>query len=321
MSNVLVTGVSGLLGSSIVALYKKLGNHNIIGVSRDKLSQRDIKHLGLEGITWCQGSITDYNFIHRVITDYEIEFVYHLAAQSIVRICETNPINAFDTNVLGTVNILEACRNANSIKGIIVSSSDKYYGQLKDLPYKEEMKPSPKGIYEVSKTCTDLIAQSYGRNFNLPLIIVRSCNLFGPRDLNLSRLIPGSIIRILNNESPVIYKDVKDYIREFIYVDDAARMLYELINVASKYRGEAVNLGSGFYLQIKHLVYRLIKLLGSDLEIKFPVKDNPFFEIDKQYLDLTKLHSMIGEQKLKTNENLDQCLLDTIQWYKKYLDI
>lgn len=314
-----MTGVSGLLGTSVVSLYKNL-NSNIIGVSRDKLSQRDIKHLGLQDITWCQGSITDYNFIHRVITDYEIEYVYHLAAQSIVRICETNPINAFDTNVTGMINVLESCRNANSIKGIICMSSDKYYGQLEDLPYREDMKPDPKGIYEVSKTCTDLICQSYGRNFYLPLIIIRACNLFGPRDLNLSRLIPGSIIRILNNESPIIYSDVKDYIREFIFVDDAAEILYKLINIADKHKGKAVNLGSGFYLQIKHLIYRLIKLFGSDIEIKFPVKENPFFEIDKQYLDLTKLHSMIGKQKLKTNENLDGCLLDTIKWYKKYLN-
>lgn len=315
-----MTGVSGLLGTSVVAFYKKLDSHNIIGVSRDKLSQRDIKHLGLEDITWCQGSITDYNFIHRVITDYEIEYVYHLAAQSIVRICETNPINAFDTNVLGTVNVLESCRNANSIKGIICISSDKYYGQLKDLPYKEDMKPNPKGIYEVSKTCTDFVAQSYGRNFDLPLIIVRGCNLFGGRDLNLSRLIPGSIVRILNNESPVIYEDVKDYVREFIYVDDAAEILYELINVADRYRGEAVNLGSGVYLPIKEIIYKLIKLFDSDLKIEFPVKENPFFEIDKQYLDLTKLHSMIGNKRLWTNANIDMCLNKTINWYKGYLN-
>ncbi len=315
-----MTGVSGLLGTSVVDLYKNLGNHNIIGVSRDKLSQRDIEHLGLEDTTWCQGSITDYNFIHRVITDYEIEYVYHLAAQSIVRICEKNPIDAFNSNVLGTVNVLESCRQVKTVKGIICISSDKYYGQLKNLPYTENMKPSPKGVYEVSKTCTDLICQSYGQNFNLPLIVVRGCNLFGPRDLNFSRIIPGSIIRILNNESPIIYSDVKDYVREFIFVDDAAGILYELINVANIYKGEAVNLGSGVYLPIKEIIYKLIKLLDSDLEIEFPVKENPFFEIDKQYLDLTKLHNMIGNKRLWTNTDIDMCLNKTIEWYKRYLN-
>ena len=145
-----------------------------------------------------------------------------------------------------------------------------------------------------------MVIESYGQNFDLPLIIVRGANLFGPRDLNLSRLIPGSIVRILNNESPILYEDVKDYVREFLYVDDAADILYDLIHVADKYKGEAVNMGSGIYLPIKDLVYKLIKLMGSNVDIKFPVKENPFFEIDKQYLDLTKLHSMIGNRKLWT---------------------
>ncbi len=319
MSNILVTGCSGLLGSAIVNLYKN-SKDNIIGVSRDQLSKRDIQYLGLEDITWCQGSITDYNFIQRVITDYEVDYAYHLAAQAIVRICEKNPINTFDVNIMGTVNVLEACRHAKTIKGIICISSDKYYGQLPDLPYTEDMNPNPKGIYEVSKTCTDFICRSYGQNFDLPLIIVRGANLFGPRDLNLSRLIPGSIVRILNNESPILYEDVKDYVREFLYVDDAADILYDLIYVADKYKGEAVNMGSGIYLPIKDLVYKLIKLMDSNVEIKFPVKDNPFFEIDKQYLDLTKLHSMIGSKKLQTNIDIDECLIKTIKWYRNFLN-
>ena len=318
MSNILVTGCSGLLGTAIVNLYKN-SKDNIIGVSRDQLSKRNIKHLGLEDITWCQGSITDYNFIQRVITDYEVDYVFHLAAQSIVRICEKNPIDAFNSNIMGTVNVLESCRLAKTVKGIVCISSDKYYGQLPNLPYTEDMTPNPKGIYEVSKTCVDFIGQSYGQNFDLPLIMVRGSNLFGPRDLNLSRLIPGSIVRILNNESPILYSDVKDYIREFLYVDDAAEILYDLIHVADKYKGEAVNMGSGIYLPIKDLVYKLIKLLDSNVEIKFPVKENPFFEIDKQYLDLTKLHSMIGNRRLWTNIDIDECLIKTIKWYREYL--
>ena len=317
MSNVLITGVSGLLGTSIVNLYKK-SNDNVIGVSRDLLSERDIEHLGLKDITWCRGSITDYNFIQRVITDYEIDYVYHLAAQSIVRICEKNPVDAFNSNVMGTVNVLESCRHAKTIKGIICISSDKYYGQLEKLPYTEDMKPSPKGVYEVSKTCTDLIGQSYGRNFDLPLIIVRACNLFVPRDLNLSRLVPGSIVRILNNESPVIYEDVKDYVREFIYIDDAADILFDLMQAAYQYKGEAVNVGSGYYTVVSDLIYNLIELLDSNVEIKFPKKDNPFFEIDKQYLDLAKLHSMIGNKELMTNTYFNGCLLNTIIWYREY---
>ena len=243
-----------------------------------------------------------------------------MSAQSIVRICETNPLDAFNVNILGNTNVLEACRHAKTVKGIICISSDKYYGQLKKLPYTEDMKPSPKGVYEVSKTCTDLIGQSYGKNFDLPVIIVRACNLFGQKDLNLSRLIPGSIVRILNNESPVIYEDVKDYVREFIYVDDAADILFDLMQVADQYKGEAVNVGSGYYTVVSTLIYKLIELLDSNVEIKFLKKDNPFFEIDKQYLDLTKLYNMIGNKELMTNTYFNGCLLNTIIWYREYLD-
>ena len=199
MKRVLVTGGTGFLGSTMVG--KLLDNHDVEYVvvpttnikSKTSLDLADISADKLHLIT---GDVRDYDFVQRLINEYEFDTIFHLGALSEVRKCQSNAKLAYDTNIGGTVNILETAKMSGGISAIVVSSSDKAYGRCR-LPYTEDDPLDGKGIYEASKSCQDLVARSYFYNYDMPVVVTRCSNLYGGTDMNFSRIIPNTIMASL----------------------------------------------------------------------------------------------------------------------------
>ncbi len=321
--NVLVTGIHGFFAPHIAKLLHEKGA-NVIGGYHDikKYSFCDMSGLS-KLITLAHVDINDIDRIKEVINNYEIDFIFHCAAHSIVRACVKNPIGAFSTNIIGTANILEAARLVGGTKGIMCMESDKSYGSFdtNNLPYKETQATKPTSVYEVSKACAGLIAEAYSNNYNLPIFTVRAANLYGPGDMNISRIIPGSILRMLCNKQPILYSGVSNYIREFLHVEDAAYGALRLMEEIDVSRSNIFNIGSSSIHTISEVMELVTNKMPQDLDVQIVKKDPLFKEIEEQYVDFSKLLSVVDEYSARS---LDDGLDDTIEWYtrnQKYLPI
>ena len=303
MKNIFITGAGGFIGQ---ALLKKISTTNhIVGLYFDKTKCcHDKTHVSI------QGDVRDYKLLSRIIGDYEIDTVFHLASQSIVRICHNDPITAYDININGTLALLEACRivGANTVQKILVSSSDKAIGHS-PAPYNEETPFTPKFTYETSKSCQDFITTSYFHTYNVPTIPVRCSNVYGPGDTNFSRLIPRTIRLLKEGRAPVLYNGVEEYEREFIYIDD---VVDAFILLAEKgIAGDPYCVGGTGAYQIKELINIIIQLMNGKIQPVLKQKAGGFKEIQKQYIDASKLKALGWKSKV----NLNQGLLECIKWY------
>ena len=313
--NVFITGGTGFLGSYLV---KKLVNYgaNVTMLVRDYIPQSNI-YVGEEykKVNVVHGTLEDYLLIERTLGEYEIDTIFHLAAQAIVGVANRNPLATFTSNIQGTWNILEAARTSPLIKQVIVASSDKAYGDQEKLPYDENMPLQGMHPYDVSKSCADLIAQTYYETYKLPVCITRCGNLYGGGDLNFNRIIPQSIKSILNNEAPVIRSD-GSFIRDYFYIEDAVDAY---INLAEKVvelnlGGQAFNFSNEIQLTVLELVNKILKIMGSD--IKPIILNQGSNEIIHQYLSAKKARTVLG---WSPNYTIDEGLSKTIEWYKEFL--
>lgn len=306
IKNVLITGGTGFLGSHLVKRVLKTADIVVVptlNIRKDKpLNHHKINN---KKLLLVEGNITNSKFIDQLFNEYEFDTVFHLAAISEVRKCQPNPKLTFDVNIKSTINILESCRKYN-VNSVLLSSSDKAYGSG-NLPYKETNNLNGKSIYEVSKSCMDLISRSYFYNYNLPLVVTRCCNIYGPYDTNSSRIIPNTINRIKQGKNPVIWKGSEEAVREFIYVDDVVDAYLLLVKNINKTKGEAFNVGSGCKISMKNLVEKIISNANVKTTIDYVGKDFP--EINNQYVDTTKIKKFI---KWESKINLDKGLKLTI---------
>ena len=313
---VLVTGATGLQGSWLTRALKNAGA-DVVVLMRDWVPQSELCRSGLlEQVRVVRGEVTDEPLIERVIGEYEINAVFHLAAQTIVTIANRNPLSTLETNIRGTWTVLEACRRSSTVKGIVVASSDKAYGTQAQLPYKEDSPLVGQHPYDVSKSCADLIAQSYAKSYALPVAIARCGNLYGGGDLNWNRIIPGTIRSVIRGEKPVIRSD-GSLTRDYFYVEDGAsaylRLAQKLIETPAL-SGEAVNFSYEQPLSVSDITKQILKLM--DREDLQPVVLNQISnEIPHQYLDATKAKTQIGWQpSFGTEEGLTR----TIRWYREF---
>lgn len=306
--NVFITGATGFLGSWLTS-YLLDRQANIIILLRDWIPQSDlIESDNICDVTTVRGNIEDYPLIERIINEYEIDTVFHLAAQTIVGIANNNPVSTFETNIKGTWNILEACRR-NKTKKLIVASSDKAYGDQKELPYSENYPLAGRHPYDVSKSCADLLCRAYYETYNLPVCVTRCGNFYGGGDLNYNRIIPGTIRSILNNQVPVIRSDGKS-IRDYFYIEDAVLAYITLAENMDKVCGEAFNFSNEIQITVLDLVNKIIKLMGKKIEpIILNEADN---EIKHQYLSARKARELLG---WTPKFSLEEGLKKTIEYY------
>ena len=311
MKRILITGGTGFLGAHILKrILEYVHCEHIVLITTGIKPNNTFAYLNIkcnDKLNIINGDIRDFDFICRLFNEYEFDTVFHLAAISEVRKCQPLPKYAFDVNVCGTLNILEACRiYIKRINAVIVSTSDKAYGSGV-LPYKEDNSLCGKGIYEVSKSVADMIAQSYHTNYNVPVCIIRCCNLFGPGDKNMSRIIPNNLSKIFNNIPPIIWKGSENYTREFIYITDVVDACLSLIDNINTTKGEAFNIGSGNVISIKKVVTSILKLSKTNIlesEIIYEKKDD-FPEIPHQYLDSSKIKKYTGwEAKISFEDGI-----------------
>jgi CDP-glucose 4,6-dehydratase len=310
-----VTGATGLLGGWLVRSLVESGA-DVICLVRDWVPQSLlIRDRLIDKVKLVRGEVRDQALLERILGEYEIDTVFHLAAQTIVGIANRNPASTFETNVAGTWELLEACRRSPLVKQIVTASSDKAYGNHSELPYSEETALNGQHPYDVSKSCADLIAQSYAVTYGLPVVITRCGNFYGGGDLNWNRLVPGTIRSIIRGQRPIIRSD-GSYIRDYFYVEDGAAaymLLTEKLAGNQELRGEAFNFSNETQVSVSELADKIIRLMGSDL--KPNVLNQATNEIRNQYLSAAKAHKVLNWRPLFT---LDEGLEQTINWYKGF---
>ncbi len=314
--SVLVTGATGLVGSWLVKRLKQSGAQ-VVCLVRDWVPQSElVRAKTIDQARVVRGDVCDQHLIERAIGEYEVDTVFHLAAQTIVGIANRNPVTTFEANIQGTWTLLEACRRSPRVKQVAIASSDKAYGAQEVLPYDETAPLQGQYPYDVSKSCADLIAQSYARTYGLPVVITRCGNFYGGGDLNWNRIVPGTIRSILRGERPVIRSDGQ-FVRDYFYVEDGAAaylMLVEKLAADAGLSGEAFNFSYEVRLTVLDLVQQLLTLMGSDLTPD--VRNEASNEIREQYLSSEKARTRLG---WAPEHNLVQGLERTIDWYRQFL--
>ena len=311
-----ITGGTGLVGGWLVKRLREAGAEPVCLV-RDWVPASSLVASGeLQAVTTVRGDVTDQALLERILGEYEIETVIHLAAQTIVGIANRNPVSTFESNVRGTWTLLEACRRSPMVRQIVVASSDKAYGAQAVLPYDEQTPLQGSHPYDVSKSCADLIATTYANTYGLPVTVTRCGNFFGGGDTNFNRVVPGTIRSIIRGERPIVRSDGL-FIRDYFYVEDGAAaymLLAESLARDANIRGEAFNFSNEEGISVLDLIARISSLMGSALQPD--VRDEATNEIREQRLSAAKARQQLGWKPLFS---LDEGLNRTIEWYRKFL--
>ncbi len=310
---VLVTGFEGFLGSNLTKTLVS-SEAKIFGLDK-KVGRRDtiLTKADYKKITVIKGNIANYALLKDVIIKNKINVVFHLAAEAIVGKCNLNPLVTFSTNIKGTWNLLEACRNSKTIKSIIIASSDKAYGTHKKLPYKEDTSLIGNHPYDMSKSCADLIAYTYFHTYNLPVAITRCGNIYGQGDFNFSRIIPDAIRCALTGKTLLIRSDGK-FTRDYVYVDDIVNGYIVLAEKLQKlgFGGEAFNFSNENPITVIKLLNEIKKFNFCGNKLNYKIMNTAKYEIKKQYLSAVKAKRVLG---WRPKYSLEEGLKKTMGYY------
>lgn len=313
---VFVTGATGLVGGWLTKHLLEQGA-SVTALVRDWVPQAEFVRAGMtDRVNVVRGDLSCPELLERVLGEYETEVVFHLAAQTIVGIANRNPLSTFESNVRGTWNLLEACRRSPKVKSVVMASSDKAYGDQTLLPYTEEMPLQGRHPYDVSKSCADLIAQSYAYTFRVPVAITRCGNFYGGGDLNWNRVVPGTIRSVIRGERPIIRSDGK-FVRDYFYVEDGAAaymLLAERMMQNGGLNGTAYNFSNEAQVSVLDLVTKILETMNSNLRPE--IQNQAANEIRHQYLSAERARKELQWRPLFT---LDEGLEKTIAWYREAL--
>ncbi len=314
-----ITGINGALGANI-AKQLVLKGEKVVGLTKNN-QNKGLLHLeNLNGkATFVSGDVCDLDTIQKILKDHQITHIFHCAGFSTIESAHASPLQCFQTNIMGTATVLEAARLNGNIQGILCMESDKSYGNFdfKELPYREHQALKPQGILAASKAATSYVALSYYHNYQLPVFTARASSLYGPGDFNETRLIVGSSFRLLRGESPIIYEGVANNIREFLYIEDAARIITQMMDKVSITAGKAYNVGSGYKYTVREVVEQLTKTSGFDIKPIIKPLTTKAIIITEQFLDCSRMLSILPN-------NITQCLgikeglSKTFSWYKQF---
>ena len=311
----LVTGGRGFAGSWLARALLERGAE-VSSLDREGAVPSGLALHGIEGdVNDVVGDLRDGELVAGLLRDRSVDAVFHLAAQAIVGDANASPVPTFQTNIEGTWVVLEASREAG-VGLVVVASSDKAYGPHEQLPYTEESALQPVFPYDVSKAATDLIARSYWHTYGLPVAITRFANLYGGGDRNFSRLIPETVTAVLDGRSPVIRSDGSPE-RDFLYVEDAASAYLTVADALAGGRagGEAFNAGWGRPHPVREVIDLICELGPGDVEPDYRGTGNPSGEIDRQYLDSTKIREQLGWQPaVELRDGIER----TLEWYSAH---
>ncbi len=312
---VFVTGCTGILGSWLTLALLEAGA-DVVGLIRDRVPLSNLRLSGADQrIIAVDGDIANGDLLERVLNEYEIEVVFHLAAQPLVRLANRAPLGTFDTNIRGTWLLLEACRRSHTVKRIVVASSDKAYGDQEVLPYSEDAPLQGRHPYDVSKSCADLIAQAYYATYKLPVGITRCGNIYGGGDLNWDRIVPGTMRSVLRGEPPVIRSD-GTLQRDYLYVADVVEGYLRLAECLEDpaLHGQAFNFGMDNPQTVLAITQAIIAISDRP-DLQPVVLNQASHEIVKQYLASDKAHRLLGWQ---AQHSLEAGLRKTLAWYREF---
>lgn len=297
---VLITGITGFVGSHLAKRLVTLGAQ-VYGVSRT-----------IQEVNIIKADISNFSAVDKFMKNSGINICYHLAGESLVESGQKDPYNTFKINIGGTLNILESARK-NKLEKIIIASTLHIYGDNK-LPYFEEYSPKPSRPYETSKACADLISQSYAETFSLPVLIPRFANIYGPGDLNFTRLIPKTMKAVVFGISPQMWGG--EAIREYLFIDDAVDSYINLskVDFSSLGNNRVFNFSGGSRISVKDLIRRIIDLSGKNLKIK-KIDDGRNLEVQSQYASSDKAKKILN---WKPKVTLEDGLKKTLNWYTGY---
>jgi CDP-glucose 4,6-dehydratase len=311
---VLVTGCTGVLGSWLTARLADLGA-DVVGLVRDWVPQSQAVRSGtLDRIKVVRGSITDEETVNRVFAEYEIQTCFHLAALTVVGVANRAPVPTFETNIRGTWLLLEAARMWGKVEQMVVASSDKAYGSHDKLPYTEDAPLQGRHPYDVSKSCADLIAQTYANSYKLPVAVTRCANMYGGGDLNWNRIVPGTIRSAILGERPLVRSD-GSMKRDYVYVKDVVNAYLMLAQTmqGGAHTGGTFNFGVDAPITVLEMVSKIVSL--SDHPDLQPVIQNiATNEIQNQYLSSAQAHNVLG---WKPQYTLEDGLKETLTWYQE----
>ncbi len=313
---VLVTGCTGILGSWLTEALVELGA-DVIGLVRDWVPQSQlVLSSTYKRIKVVRGDVTDYVLLERILAEYEVDTIFHLAAQTIVPIANRNPLSTFETNIKGTWLLLEAARRVGTMKRMLVASSDKAYGTHEQLPYTENAPLLACHPYDVSKACAEMLARTYWVTYNLPVATTRCANLYGGGDLNWNRIVPGTMRSVIYGERPIIRSDGSP-MRDYLFVQDAVAgylRLAEILDARDLY-GQAFNFGMDNPQSALDIVQAIIAISDAPHIQPIILNEAPN-EIQAQYLSSEKAKRLLGWEPAFT---LEEALGETLAWYKAFL--
>ena len=315
---VLITGFEGFLGSNLVKALLE---------TKAKIIGMDIKTFRKETILCPQdyrkivvykGSVTNRSLVRDILRKHSINIIFHLAAEAIVGRSHANPLKAFKSNIAGTWEVLEAARLQGNVHAIVVASSDKAYGSHKKLPYREDAPLIANHPYDVSKSCADLITNTYFHTYGLPVAITRCGNIYGPGDFNFSRLIPDAMRSIIFNKALKIRSD-GTFVRDYVYVDDIVTGYIKIAELMKKksLSGEAFNLSDEKPIAVIKLLRGIGKFNLCENELKYKIMNTAKYEIKRQYLSAAKARRLLG---WKPGYSLEEGLTKTAEWYAGYFN-